>query len=213
MHRWRIILVDDHRVLMDAIKTLIEPEFEVVGTFESAAELLAAAPAIKPDAIIMDIGMPKGNGLSVGPKLKKLLPKTKLIYLTMYSSMESASQAFKLGASGYILKSTAGKELLRALREIQRGGYYATPELTEGMIGSFVQNFKNMEEPHKITARQKEVLHLISDGLSMKEIALRLDIQYTTVVFHKYTMMRQLGIKTSAELISYALSSLPKPPE
>jgi DNA-binding NarL/FixJ family response regulator len=213
MHRWRIILVDDHRVLMDAIKTLLEPEFEVVGMFDNAEDVLDEAPSIKPDAIVMDIGMPLVNGLIVGPKLKKLLPKTKLVYLTMHSSLEAASEAFKLGASGYILKSSAGKELLHALREIQRGGYYATPELTEGMVGSFVQAFKNMKSPHHLTPRQREVLQLIAEGLSMKEIAVRLNIQYTTVVFHKYTMMRQLGIETTAELISYAVSNLPKPLE
>lgn len=209
MFRPRIVLVDDHRLLLDAIAKLIESEFNVVATFEDGKTLLKEAPQIKPDVIVLDIGMPQVNGLTVGVELKKLLPKTKLIYLTMHRNMEAASQAFKLGAAGYVLKSAAGKELLHAIREVVRGGYYASPELTDGMIGSFVQAFKRMESPHELTDRQKEVLQLISSGLSMKQVAAELDISTSTVAFHKYKMMEQLGVKTNAELISIALTLFP----
>lgn len=210
MFRGRVVLVDDHLMLIDAIVKLIEPEFDVVGTFQDGRKLLDEVSSLKPDIVILDVAMPSINGLTVGAKLKEMLPKTKLIFLTMHESKEAASQAFKLGASGYILKSAAGKELLRALREVVRGGYYASPELTDGMVGSFVQAFKRMEDPLALTERQKEVLQLISEGLSMKQIARELKISTSTVAFHKYTMMKQLELETTAELINYALTHLPK---
>lgn len=209
MFRSKVVLVDDHRILIDAIAKLIETEFEVVATFEDGRTLLDKVVSLKPDVVILDVGMPSINGLTVGAKLKELLPKTKLIFLTMHQSKEAAAQAFKMGASGYILKNAAGKELLKALREVVRGGYYASPELIDGMVGSFVQAFKKMEEPQQLTDRQKEVLQLIKEGHSMKQIALQLNISQSTVAFHKYTMMQQLEIKTTAELITYAVNILP----
>lgn len=209
MARPRIVLVDDHRLLLDAIAKLIEPEFEVVGCFEDGKTLLAAVNDLRPDVIVLDIGMPLVNGLTVGASLKKLLPQTSLVFLTMHRNVEAASQAFKLGASGYVLKSAAGKELLKAIREVVRGGYYASPELTDGMVGSFVQAFKRMESPNDLTDRQKEVLQLIAAGLSMKQIAAELDISTSTVAFHKYKMMEKLGVRSTAELISISLSLFP----
>jgi DNA-binding NarL/FixJ family response regulator len=210
MPRTRVVLVDDHRVVIDAIAKLLESEFDVVGIFEDGKALLQEVESIRPDVIILDIGMPNLNGLAIGSELKTLLPKTKLIFLTMHSKPQAASQAFKLGASGYVLKNAAGKELIKALREVVRGGYYASPELTEGMVGSFVQAFKRMEGQHELTVRQTTVLQLISEGYSMKQIAAELGISMSTVAFHKYTMMKQLDISTTAELISYGLCMGPR---
>lgn len=204
----RIILVDDHRLLLDAIKSLVEPEFNVVGTFEDSQSLLENAQELKPDVVVLDISMPGMNGITAGEELKKLLPKTRVIFLTMNHDMETAAEAFRLGASGYILKSSAGTELIRAIREVVRGGYYASPVLTEGMIGSFVHAFKHMKSPHKITSRQKAVLQLLADGMSMKEAAAVLNITPRTVAFHKYSMMEQLNIKSNAELMSFAINHL-----
>lgn len=204
----RIILVDDHRLLLDAIKNLVEPEFEVVGTFEDSRSLLEMAPGLRPDIVVLDIGMPGMSGITAGEELKKLLPKTKLIFLTMCHDMDTAAEAFRLGASGYILKNAAGKELIGAIREVVRGGYYASPVLTEGMIGSFVHAFKHMKSPHKLTSRQKAVLQLLADGMSMKEVAAVLNITPRTVAFHKYSMMEQLNIKSNAELMTFAISHL-----
>ena len=209
MQHPRIVLVDDHRILLDAIKSLVEPEFEVVGTFEDGQTLLDQAPELRPDVIVLDIGMPMMNGLSAGEQIKKLLPKTKLIYLTMNHDVDTAAEAFRLGASGYILKSAAGTELLQAIREVLRGGYYASPVLTEGMVGSFVQAFKHMKSPYNLTSRQKEVLQLLTEGRSMKEMARILDITPRTIAFHKYSMMEHLNIKSNAELIAFAMSHLP----
>lgn len=209
MQRTRILLVDDHRILLDAIKGLVEPEFEVVGTFDDCHTLLDRAPELSPDVIVLDIGMPMMNGLVAGEQLKKLLPKTKLIFLTMNRDIDTAAEAFRLGASGYILKNSAGSELIDAIREVVRGGYYASPILTEGMVGSFVQAFKRMESRNKLTSRQKEVLQLLKEGLSMKEVARVLKITPRTVAFHKYSMMQQLNIKSNAELMTFATLTLP----
>ena len=210
MQHTRILLVDDHRILLDALKTLVEPEFEVVGVFEDCQTLLERAPELCPDVIVIDIGMPLINGLTAGEELKKLLPKTKLIFLTANHDLDTAAEAFRLGASGYILKNAAGTELIRAIREVVRGGYYASPVLTEGMVGSFVQAFKRMKSPHNLTSRQKEVLQLLAEGKSMKEVANVLSITPRTVAFHKYSMMQQLSIKSNAELMAFAVSHLPK---
>ena len=208
MLRTRIILVDDHKILLDALKSLVEPEFEVVGTFEDCQSMLDSATALRPDIIVLDIGMPVMSGLSAGEHLKKLLPKTKLIFLTANQDIDTAAEAFQLGASGYVLKIAAGKELITAIREVMRGGFYASPVLTEGMIGSFVRTFKQMKSPHNLTSRQKEVLKLLAEGLSMKAVGKTLNITPRTVAFHKYTMMEQLNIKSNAELMSFAISRL-----
>ena len=206
--RTRIVLVDDHRILLDAIKSLVEPEFDVVGAFEDSRTMLEKAVELRPDVVVLDIGMPVMDGITAGEELKKLLPKTKLIFLTMYHDMDTAAEAFRLGASGYVLKNAAGTELIGAIREVVRGGYYASPVLTEGMIGSFVQAFKHMKSPHKLTSRQKAVLRLLAKGMSMKEVAAVLNITPRTVAFHKYSMMEQLSIKSNAGLMSFAISHL-----
>jgi len=205
----RIILVDDHRILLDAIKSLVEPEFDVVGTFEDCKTMLEQVSELRPDVIVLDIGMPMMNGLAAGEHLKKRLPKAKLIFLTMNQDIDTAAEAFRLGASGYILKNAAGTELIDAIREVVRGGYYASPVLTEGMVGSFVQTFKQMESRSKLSPRQKEVLQLLREGLSMKEVAMVLKITPRTVAFHKYSMMEQLKIKSNAELMTFANFALP----
>ncbi len=207
MKRTRIILADDHILLADAIRNLLEPEYEVVGTFPDGEALVAAAVALAPDVVILDVGMPKLNGLLACTRLKKALPKLKLIFLTMNQDAETAGEAFRAGASGYVLKTSAASELVTAIREVLRGGYFATPSLTEGMMGSFVQNFKRMKSPRDLTLRQKEVLQLLVEGHSMKQVARVLNITPRTVAFHKYSMMEHLEIRSSAELISYAMTS------
>jgi len=206
MKRTRIILADDHQLLMDAVRNLLEPEFEVVATFLDGEALIAGAVELEPDVIVTDISMPKMSGLTAGGRLKKLIPRTKLIFLTMNQDLEMVAEAFRAGASALVLKTSAASELVKAIRETLRGGYFATPSLTEGMIGSFVQNFKQMASPRDLTIRQKEVLQLLAEGQSMKQVANVLNITPRTVAFHKYTMMEQLNIQSSAELISYATS-------
>jgi DNA-binding NarL/FixJ family response regulator len=207
MKKPRIILADDHTILLDALKNLVEPEFEVVALCSDGRELVKAAAELHPSMIVLDIGMPNMNGLSAGHRLKQILPTVKLVYLTMNQDPDMASEAFRLGASAYLLKTSAASELVKALREVLRGGTYVTPVMTEGMVGSFVQNFKRRKSTNHLTLRQKEVLQLLAEGLSMKEAAFILNVSPRTVAFHKYTMMDHLNIKSSAELIEYAMKS------
>jgi DNA-binding NarL/FixJ family response regulator len=193
--------------MLDALKTLLEPEFEVVGTFADGRDLVEGAPALTPNVIVLDIGMPAMNGLIAGQKLKQAMPLVKLVYLTMNHDPDIAGEAFRLGASGYLLKQSAGAELIRAIREVVRGGFYVTPLMTKGMVGSFIQNFKQRKSNNSLTLRQKEVLQLLAEGRSMKEVAFVLNVSPRTVAFHKYTMMEHLHIKSSAELIEYAMRS------
>lgn len=206
MKKTRIILADDHTLLIDAIRNLLEPTYEVVATFSDGDTLADAVQTLMPEVVILDVGMPKVNGLSACSRIKKLLPKTKVIFLTMNQDLETAGEAFRVGASGYVLKTSAASELITAIREVLRGGYFATASLTEGMIGSFVQNFKKMRGRVELTDRQREVLQLLVEGHSMKQVANVLNITPRTVAFHKYSMMEQLEIESSAELISFAMT-------
>jgi DNA-binding NarL/FixJ family response regulator len=207
MKRPRVILADDHTLVLEALKNLIEPEFEVVGTFSDGHSLVESALKLNPNVIVLDIGMPMMNGLTAGQKLKHCMPLVKLVYLTMNQDPDLAGEAFRLGASGFLLKNSAAAELLKALREVVRGGYYITPLMTKGMVGSFVQNFKRQKSKSHLTLRQKEVLQLLAEGRSMKEVAFVLKLSPRTVAFHKYTMMNHLQIRSSAELIEYAMRS------
>jgi DNA-binding NarL/FixJ family response regulator len=207
MKRRRIILADDHMLLLDAIKNLLEPEFDVVGTFSDGYALVEAAPGLTPDVIMLDIGMPLMNGLNAGQRLRQMMPSVKLIYLTMNMDPDLAAEAFRLGAAGYLVKNSAASELVHAIREVLRGSSYVTPLMTKNMVGSFIQNFKCRKSTHQLTLRQKEVLQLLVEGRSMKEAAFILHVTPRTVAFHKYTMMEQLQVRSSAELIQYALKS------
>ena len=207
MQQTRVILADDHKLILDALKNLIEPEFQVVGTFGDGHSLVAGAPELKPHVIVLDVGMPTMNGISAGQRLRQAMPNVKLIYLTMNQDPDLAAAAFRLGAKGYLLKSSAGSELVDALRAVVRGGSYVTPLMTEDLLGSFVNHFKNLKSTNHLTLRQKEVLQLLAEGRSMKEAAYILNVSPRTVAFHKYTMMEHLHIKTSAELVQYAFST------
>jgi len=207
MKRARIILADDHILLLDTLKHLLLTEFEVVGTFADGHSLVEAAPGLNPDVVVLDIGMPTMNGLNAGERLKKALPRVKLIYLTMNRDPDVAAEAFRLGASGYVLKTSAASELIGAIREVLLGRCYVTPLMTEEMLESFAQNPKRRKNRHELTLRQREVLQLLAEGRSMKEAAWILGVTPRTVAFHKYSMMEQLHVKTNAELLQFALRS------
>jgi DNA-binding NarL/FixJ family response regulator len=207
MKRPRVVLADDHTLILDALKNLLEPEFDVVGLFADGYELMEGAPGLSPQVIVLDIGMPTMNGLNAGQRLKQAMPLVKLVYLTMNRDPDMAGEAFRLGASAYLLKNSAGGELQKAIRQVVRGGFYVTPLMTDGMVGSFVQNFKRRKTTLPITPRQKEVLQLLAEGCSMKEAAFVLNVSPRTVAFHKYTMMERLHIGSSAELVEYAMRS------
>jgi DNA-binding NarL/FixJ family response regulator len=207
MKRARVILADDHTLMSDALKNLLEPEFDVVGIFADGLSLVEGAPGLNPNVIVLDIGMPNMNGLIAGQRLKRLLPLVKLIYLTMNHDPDIAAEALRLGASGFLVKNSAATELQQAIRVVVRGGYHVTSLMTKDMTGSFIQNLKRRKEPHHLTLRQKEVLQLLAEGCSMKEAAFILHVSPRTVAFHKYTMMENLHVKSSAELVQYAMKN------
>lgn len=179
----------------------------MVGTFADGHRPVQDAPALQPDVIVLDVGMPIMNGLIAGQRLKQILPRVKLIYLTMNQDPDVAAEAFRLGASGYLVKTSAASELVHAIKEVLLARSYVTPLMTKDMVGSFIQNFKRRKVRHELTLRQREVLQLLAEGRSMKEVAYRLNVTPRTVAFHKYTMMDQLELKSSAELIQYSMKS------
>ena len=207
MKRARVILADDHNLLVDTFKAFLEPHFDVVGTFADGHRLVQGAPALQPDVIVLDVGMPIMNGLIAGQRLKQILPRVKLIYLTMNQDPDVAAEAFRLGASGYLVKTSAASELVHAIKEVLLARSYVTPLMTKDMVGSVIQNFKRRKVRHELTLRQREVLQLLAEGRSMKEVAYHLNVTPRTIAFHKYTMMDQLDLKSSAELIQYAMKS------
>jgi DNA-binding NarL/FixJ family response regulator len=200
----RVLLADDHTLLLGAFEKLLASECEVVGTVSDGRELVASAQRLKPDVIVLDIGMPLLNGLEAARQIKQLTPAVKLVFLTMNEDADLAAEAFRAGASGYLLKRSATGELLTAIREVIRGRSYVTPLVTAGLMGSFMQP-SDRKPSHELTPRQREVLQLLAEGHSMKQIADILNVTPRTVQFHKYRMMQQLGIKSSAELIQFAV--------
>ncbi len=203
MARPRVLLADDHAMLLGAFEKLLASEYEVVGQVSDGRALVAAADALKPDVIVLDIAMPLLNGLEAGRQIKQAWPGVKLVYLTMNEDADLAAEAFRSGASAYLLKRSTASELLTALREVTHGRSYVTPLATEGLLGSLLSE----EQPrtHELTPRQREVLQLLAEGHSMKEIAGLLNLTPRTVAFHKYRMMAQLKVKSTAELIHYAV--------
>jgi DNA-binding NarL/FixJ family response regulator len=199
----RVLLADDHTLLLGAFEKLLSSECDVVGTVSDGRELVVAAQRLKPDVIVLDIGMPLLNGLEAGRQIKQLLPATKLVFLTMNEDSDLAAEAFRAGASAYLLKRSATSELVTAIREVMTGRSYVTPLVTAGLVGSFMQPPER--KLTQLTPRQREVLQLLAEGRSMKQVADLLNVTPRTVQFHKYSMMRQLGINSTAELIQFAV--------
>lgn len=204
VNRARILLADDHALLLDAFRSLLEPAFLVVGAVTNGRALMDAAEKLKPDVIVADINMPQLNGLDALEGLKKQNPTVKLIFLTVNEDAETASEAIRRGARGYILKNAAAAELYKALHTVLSGRIYLTPAVSKEPTGVFVARAKNARRAHTLTLRQREVLQLLAEGQSMKEAADALHVAPRTIAFHKYSMMEQLGLKTTAELIRHA---------
>lgn len=205
MARVRILLADDHTLFCNLLRDLLEPEYEVVGSVGDGRELLKAADRLRPDVVLVDIGMPLLNGLDAGKRLKQAHPKTKLIYLTMNNDVEYAREALQAGASAFILKNSKSAELLHAIRDSLKGVSYMAPEIRRAMNEIFARDPKAVDRPQHLTDRQREVLQLLAEGRSLQEIASLLQISYRTVRFHKVRIMEELGISKNAELVRYAI--------
>jgi DNA-binding NarL/FixJ family response regulator len=202
MSRPRILMADDHLMLLEAFKAMLAADFDIVGMVTDGRTLLEEFARLNPDVVLLDIAMPLLNGLDAGRQLKAQRRSVKLIYLTMNPDPDLAGEALRLGASGYVLKSSAAQELKQAIHEALRDRSYITPLITKDVVGSLMQQRSARPE---LTGRQREVLQLLAEGKSMKEVAAILDLTPRTVAFHKYRMMEQLRLRTSAELVKFAV--------
>jgi DNA-binding NarL/FixJ family response regulator len=205
MKRPRVLLADDHRLLREAFTQLLEPTCDVVGAVADGRALLAAAPELRPDIVVLDIAMPVLNGLDAARQLLRAMPEVKVIFLTMSEDPDLATEAFRAGACGYLLKNSAATELLQAIHEVFQGRSYVTPLATQGLVNTIRHEPAPAKKTGGLSPRQREVLQLLAEGHTMKEIARMLNITARTVAFHKYGMMEELGIKSSAELVQFAI--------
>ncbi len=212
MKRTRILLADDHTMICAGFQKLLEPQYEVVGCVGDGRALLKVAAELKPDLVLVDVGMPLLNGLDAGRELKKLLPSIKLIFLTMNPDPAIASEALRIGASGYLLKNSRADELLHAVHNALRGMSYVTPQIDQAMEQNFIRDPSSLSRPKHLSDRQREVLQMLAEGRSMKEIASILQIAHRTVRFHKHQIMQELGITTTSELVRYAMKHAMIPP-
>jgi DNA-binding NarL/FixJ family response regulator len=202
----RVLLADDHALLLGAFEKLLAGECDVVGQVADGRALLAAVDTLRPDLVVLDISMPLLNGLEAGRQIKQKHPRTRLVFLTMNEDSDVAAEAFRGGASAYLLKRSAASELGLAIREVMQGRTYITPLVAGGLVGSFMHADERKTDA-ELTSRQREVLQLLAEGHSMKEVADVLNLTPRTVAFHKYRMMDQLKVKSTAELIQYAFKN------
>ena len=206
MPKFRVLVADDHTLVADLCKKLLETEFDVVGTVSNGRDLVRKAFQLKPDVIVVDIAMPLLNGLDAGEQVKSVLPAVKLIFLTMNSDTDLAAEAFRRGASGYLLKTCAASEMVIAVRDVLRGKTYISQALCRDEVNYLRRQEKKLvDEEYRLTERQREVLQLLAEGKVMKEIGGVLNMSTRTVAFHKYRIMEALGARSSAELVRYAI--------
>jgi DNA-binding NarL/FixJ family response regulator len=206
--RSRILIADDHTLIAELCRKLLDMEFDVVGTVSDGHALVRAAHELKPDVVLVDIAMPILNGLDAGKQVKEMLPAVKLVYLTMNPDIEVAAEAFRRGASGYLLKTCAASELVVAVRDVLRGKSYMSPALSRDTVNFLRKQHKSLvSEDERLTQRQREVLQLLAEGKVMKEVSNILHMSTRTVAYHKYRMMEVLGAKSTAELVKYAVKN------
>ena len=205
MAKTRVAIVDDHTLLAEAVEKLLEAECEIVGIYSDPRAFLRDAVQLKAEVTILDISMPLLNGLDTARELRRIQPSTRIIFLTMNEDPDVAAEAFRVGASGYLLKRSASSELPLAVREVIRHRYYVTPLLTRDLVGTLIHDPHMRKPVLTLTARQREVLQLLAEGRSMKEAASILNVSARTVAFHKYRMMEHLHLSSSAALIQFAI--------
>ncbi len=205
-NRPRVLIADDHNLIAELCKRLLDVEFDVVGIVSDGRALVRAAGELRPDVVVVDVAMPVLNGLDAGRQVKEMLPAVKLVYLTMNQDVELAAEAFRCGASGYLLKTCAAAEMVLAVREVLRGKSYMAATLPRDTVNFLRKQDKRMvHEDERLTQRQREVLQLLAEGKVMKEVSSILNMSTRTVAYHKYRMMEVLGAKSGAELVKYAV--------
>ncbi len=206
--RLTIIIADDHRFVADACKSLLEPEFDVVATVGDGRALVRIAANLKPQVIIVDIGMPLLNGLDAGYQIKELLSSVKLVFLTMNTDPALAAEAFRRGASGYLLKTSTAAELTTAVRDVLQGRSYLSPAIAKEAVDFLLHPDEEfIAEEDRLTERQREVLQLLTEGKSMKQVAEILNVSTSTVAFHKLRIKEALHARNDSDLVQYAIKS------
>ncbi len=198
-HRLTVLLADDHKLFVEPLRKILELEFDVVGVVNDGQALVAAVERLEPDIAIVDINMPRLNGLESLKRIMALDVETRVVFLTMHEDPYYAEAGIDAGASGYVLKSSEPEELFTAIREAHLGNVYVTP-----LIARDLQRSRRSDGPVELTAQQREVLRLFAEGLTAKEVAARLSVSRKTAEYHKYRLMRLLGLDTTASLILYA---------
>ena len=207
MKKPRVILADDHTFVLEGFKKLLEVHCDLVASVEDGRALIEATVNLQPDLVILDISMPKLNGVEAAKKLKKQVPGVKLIFVTMHADMAYVDAAFRAGASGYLLKQSAATELMQAVRSVMNDKFYLTPLITKGVVTSFLKPTPTrLATIDDLTTRQHEILQLVAEGLSAKEIADQLKISHRTVEFHKTKIMEQLHVHSTPDLVKYAVA-------
>jgi DNA-binding NarL/FixJ family response regulator len=203
----RVILADDHTILLEALRKLLESKCEVTGIATNGRTLLQLARVQKPDVIVLDVSMPILNGLESARQLKSEMPDVKIVFLTMNEDADIAQEALHLGASGYLLKKSAVSELFKAIHDALNGRTYVTPLIAQRMERSFIRGPREWERPKSLTPRQREVVQLLAEGKTMKEAADLLHLTTRTVAFHKYRVMEELELESSAGLVQFAVKN------
>ncbi len=206
--RPRVLLADDHSLVLEGLAKLVVDDCDLVGKVEDGRALIQVAQTLTPDVIVLDISMPKLNGLDAGRQIMKLLPSVKLIFLTMHADPLYAKEAFHIGASGFLLKRSAASELMLAIHAVMKGQFYVTPAIAKDFLGTFTQEMPvpPQAETNSLTPRQREVLQLIAEGHSTKEIATMLNVSAKTIEFHRTQIIRALNLHGMAELTRYAIA-------
>jgi DNA-binding NarL/FixJ family response regulator len=205
-NRPHIIIADDHAFVADVCKTLLEPEFDVVATVSDGRALVRIAATLNPQVVILDVGMPLLNGLDAGQQLRQLLWSVKLVFLTMNTDPALAAEAFRHGASGYVLKTCTASELIVAVREVLKGKFYLCSAIAKETVDFLLHQDEGcVESGQRLSRRQREVLQLLTEGRTMKEVAYVLNLSAHTVAFHKIRIMEILNAKNNTELVQYAI--------
>ncbi len=203
--RPRVVLADDHQMLREAFASLLESTCHIVGAVSDGRALLTAAAELRPDVVLLDVAMPSLNGLDAARRLRQTMPEVKIIFLTVNEDPDLAAEAIREGASGYLLKNSAASELQRAIDDAMEGRTYITPLIAKGLVETLIHDGHVGQNAQHTSLRQREVLQLLAEGKTMKQVASLLGIKPRTVAFHKYGLMKQLGAKSTADLVKIAV--------
>jgi two-component system response regulator NreC len=210
MARIRILLVDDHTLFRQGVKTLLatESDMEVVGEAADGASAAEKAAELKPDVVLMDISMPGPSSFETTRQIRRNRPETRVLFLTMYDDEDYLVEGMEVGASGYVLKDSPATQLVAAVRDVYRGGSYLSPRMLSQLVDDFRTRVKTTDRLPRfatLTPREKEVLKMLAEGNSVKEVACQLNLSVKTVEAHKFNLMRKLDIHNKAQLVQYAI--------